>query len=223
MEPSQERPKILALIGAPGSGKGTLSARILSAYPDARIICPGDMFRSHMQNNTELGQQIKQYMDRGSLVPDHITLAMLNEQLDTPEMNGKLIVIDGFPRSYEQGIALYNALCGDLRAIYLKIEKHELEPRILGRANCPVCGRIYNSVFEKYRPRVPMLCDTCPDQGLVQRSDDTKEILEKRWNTFVKQTNPIITYYKSVGVLREFDALAIDNMPVESILELGAG
>lgn len=211
--------KVIVLLGAPGSGKGTLAARLCTAAPLVHI-STGDLFREHMQKGTELGQEAKRCVDQGLLVPDQLTLDMLLERLEQPDIadTEKGIVIDGFPRTFEQARALINE-APHLKAILLDIDRECLSKRILGRLGCPACGRIYNTNQAEYLPKREGHCDTCPEQELLKREDDREDLLDKRWNTYLKQTVPAVQFYRGMGRLIKCNAHSIDRRPVEDILK----
>lgn len=209
---------VIVLLGAPGAGKGTLAARLCSAAPLVHI-STGDLFRQHIREGTSLGKQAKECIDQGLLVPDVVTLGMLLDRLDQPdiESNDCGVIIDGFPRTFDQAAALFNE-APHLRAILLDIDQRCSFHRIAGRIGCPSCGHIYCTEHIGYRPKKAGFCDTCPDQGLIKREDDNEELMEKRWNSFVKQTGPAIEFYKSLGRVVEYDAHSISGIPIEEIL-----
>lgn len=210
---------VIVLLGAPGAGKGTLAARLCAAASLVHV-STGDLFREHIRNGTSLGKQAKECIDQGLLVPDTVTLGMLLDRLEQPdiESNDVGVIIDGFPRTFDQAAALFDE-APQLYAILLDIDQPCSFHRIAGRVGCPSCGRIYNTEHIGYRPKKTGFCDTCPDQGLVKREDDTEELMEKRWNSFVKQTGPAIEFYKNLGRLIEYDAHAISCMPTKEILK----
>lgn len=209
--------QVIVLLGAPGSGKGTLATRLCAAAPLIHI-STGDLFRQHMQNGTELGREAKRCIEQGLLVPDQLTLDMLLERLEQPDVakTESGVIIDGFPRTFEQARVLINE-APHLRAILIEIDKESLAKRVLGRVSCPACGRIYNTNHKDYFPRKSGFCDTCPDQGLVKREDDCEELLEKRWNSYIKQTKPAVEFYRGLGCLVDYTILS--QLPAEEILK----
>lgn len=195
----------LLLIGPQGSGKGTQAEQIVKAY-DIPHISTGDIFRKHMSENSELGQTLKQYVDKGQLVPDELTIEIVKERLSQPDCK-KGFLFDGFPRNIAQAEAL-DKLLDEMQApfnrvIVLDIPKEMVIERLEGRRTCEVCGRIYHIKFNPSKEEG--VCDV--DGGkLFQRADDTVEKIESRLNDYYTQTEPIIEYYKQKGIVAEIDA-----------------
>ena len=205
-------PKYIVLIGPPGAGKGTQAARLREAL-NLPHIASGDLFRENLKNETELGLKAKAYMDRGELVPDDVTIAMVVERLGRPDCaNGALL--DGFPRTIAQAEALDRALVGRRRKISVapcvSVPDEVLVERLSGRWLCRVCGESYHTLFNS--PRRPGVCDK--DGGeLYQRDDDKPETVRNRLKVYWEQTSPLIDYYRSRGVLVEVNG----NQPIEAV------
>ncbi len=195
-------PKYIVLIGAPGAGKGTQAAR-LHELLDLPHVASGDLFRENLKNQTELGLKAKAYMDRGELVPDDVTIAMVMERLSQPDCaNGALL--DGFPRTIAQAEALDRALAAIGRKIgvvpYIAVPDEALVERLSGRWLCRTCGESYHTLFNP--PRQAGMCDR--DSGeLYQRDDDKPETVRNRLKVYWQQTSPLIDYYRRRGVLVE--------------------
>lgn len=182
----------IVLIGAPLSGKGTQAERIQNDYKLVHI-STGDMFREIMNQQTPLGKEVKKYMDKAMLVPDDLTIKVLQERLSRKDcLNG--VLLDGFPRTLNQAQKLDKILKID-KAIYLKAELNELLERISGRFVCEVCKKT-NTITDKNI--VP--CVYCGG-NLTKRKDDTPEIVTFRFNEFMEQTYPIVEYYKKQNKL----------------------
>jgi adenylate kinase len=192
------------LFGAPGVGKGTQAA-ILADKTGLVHITTGELFREAIRQETELGKQAKVYYDRGQLVPDHLTIAMLLERLSQGDCAGGCI-LDGFPRTLEQANALDEALAQEGRAIdkvvYIQAPQNELLSRLSGRWSCRQCGRVYHERF--HPPRQAGRCDQCGGE-LYQREDDKPETARKRLEVYAQQTAPLIDYYRARGKLVEVD------------------
>jgi adenylate kinase len=187
------------LLGPQGSGKGT-QAEGLSRLLSVPHISSGDMFRDHVSRGTGLGKEVEELLKAGSLVPDEVTNAMVEERLARPDaMAG--FVLDGYPRNLPQAQFLSH-LTSEVWAVYLTLSDDEAVRRIAGRRTCPVCGAIYHVEFKP--PRVP---DTCDADGarLVQRNDDTEPVVRARLATFHEQTKPLLDFYRSLGKLVEVD------------------
>ncbi len=197
-------PKYIVLIGAPGAGKGTQAAR-LREFLNLPHVASGDLFRENLKNQTELGLKAKAYMDRGELVPDDVTIAMVMERLSRPDCaNG--VLLDGFPRTITQAEALDRALAATGRKIssvpYIAVPDEALVERLSGRWLCRTCGESYHTLFNP--PRRAGVCDR--DGGeLYQRDDDKPETVRNRLNVYWQQTSPLIDYYRRRGVLVEIN------------------
>lgn len=182
----------IVLIGAPLSGKGTQAERIQNDYNLVHI-STGDMFREIMNVKNPLGKQVKQYMDKAMLVPDDLTIKVLQERLSRKDCkNG--VLLDGFPRTLNQAQKLDEILNVDI-AIYLKAELDSLLKRIDGRFVCEVCKKT-NTIQNK----VITPCVYCGG-SLTKRKDDTPEIVISRYDEFIKQTFPIVEYYNKQNKL----------------------
>jgi adenylate kinase len=193
----------IVLLGPPGAGKGTQAQRIAAATGLVHI-STGDMFREHVKNNTELGQLANQYMSRGELVPDEVTIKMLLERTSRDDAKAGAM-FDGFPRNVVQAKALDDALAARGakvdRALLITVSDEELVARLGGRWICRNCGRLYHERNDP--PRQPGICDACGGE-LYQRDDDRPEVVRARLE---KQKPPadLIEHYRKAGVLREID------------------
>jgi len=205
-------PKYIVLLGPPASGKGTQAAR-LKEMLDLPHVASGDLFRENLKNETELGQKAKVYMDRGELVPDDVTIAMVMERLSRPDCaDGALL--DGFPRTIAQAEALDQALAQQGHGIsivpYIAVPDEVLIERVSGRRLCRLCGESYHVRFNP--PKQPGVCDK--DGGeLYQRDDDKPETVRKRLQVYWEQTSPLIDYYRDQGVLVEVDG----DQPIDDV------
>lgn len=195
----------ILIMGPAGSGKGTMSSNIVDEY-DIVHISTGDMFRSAIANGTPVGLEAKSYMDNGNLVPDDVTDRMVKERISQPDcVNGFLL--DGYPRNINQAHAIEEMAAEigkpiDL-VINLNVDYNTLVTRITGRRICKTCGAIYHITNKP--SKIEGKCDI--DGGeLYQRSDDTEEKLEIRYNEYIEQTEPSIEYFKSKGLVRDIDA-----------------
>ena len=192
----------IIFLGAPGSGKGT-QATIVSQKLNLIHIATGDLFRQAVEQNTELGQQVRAYMEKGKLVPDEITIRMVLERLSAPDCESG-VVFDGFPRSLKQAEALKQALQEQAKAIdeviYIMVPEDELLKRLRERWICRDCQTPYHAV--KSPPKVWGRCDRCGDE-LYQRPDDTGQTVKQRLKVYFAETAPLINYYAKVGKLLE--------------------
>lgn len=205
-------PLYILLLGAPGAGKGTQAA-FLTEKLGIPHVASGDLFRAAIANQTELGKLAKSYMDRGELVPDDVTIAMVMERLSQPDCAGGAL-LDGFPRTIEQAKALEKALAerGSRLALVLYIRASEatLLERLGGRWTCRQCGAVYHERFNP--PKQPGICDACGGE-LYQRPDDQPETQRRRIRVYLEQTAPLIEYFKERGLLVEIDG----EQDVESV------
>jgi adenylate kinase len=192
--------RYIVLLGPPASGKGTQAAELREALKLPHV-ASGDLFRENLKNETELGLKAKGYMDRGELVPDDITIAMVMDRLSRPDCaHGALL--DGFPRTIAQAEALDGALAAQGHKISLVpnivVPDEVLVERVSGRRLCRVCGEPYHVLFNQ--PQQPGVCDY--DGGeLYQRDDDKPETVRKRLKVYWEQTSPLIDYYRQQSVL----------------------
>ena len=190
----------IVLLGAPGSGKGT-AGKILAQDLNLTHISTGQIFRDHMKNNTELGKKIHKYMDNGELVPDEITIEMLIDRLNEPDVENGAI-LDGFPRNIAQAIKLDEIL--EKRkskvdiALNIEVPFDEIIKRIVNRRNCVECNEIYNTVFSP--SKVDGICDKCGGK-LYQREDQKPEIVKNRLDVYNQTAEKIIKHYEKTGVL----------------------
>ena len=194
----------LILLGPPGSGKGTLAAELALLYQIPHI-STGDIFRKHIAGKTALGSQVEDYIRRGALVPDTLTIAMVQDRLNEKDCAPGYL-LDGFPRTIPQAEAL--AAMPAVRhqpldvVINLLVSDTTILRRLSGRRHCSGCGRNYNTLSNP--PIVPEVCDHC-GQRLVQRPDDHAETVIRRLQTYRQQTQPLIEYYRNKGLLIDVD------------------
>ncbi|MEA3364191.1 MAG: adenylate kinase [Candidatus Hydrogenedentes bacterium] len=197
----------IVMLGAPGAGKGTQAVRIAREL-EVPHISTGDIFRAHLRDGTEIGKQVRQYLNAGQLVPDELTCTIVAERLQEADCrNG--YVLDGFPRSLPQAEALTKLLDDhgdhlDL-AINIDVPDEEIVERLSARRFCPKCGNVFNL---KFSPSANGdRCDTPGCDGkLEQRSDDTEETIRERLRVYHETTERIIGYYDSQGILRTVPA-----------------
>ena len=204
-------------MGPPGSGKG-IRARIIGKMFDIPVITAGDMLRDATSKGTEQGLVAEGYMNRGELVPDNIVIAIMEERLSRPDVE-KGFVLDGFPRSLNQAVALDRIL----KRLHAKIDyvvtvsarPETIVIRLSLRRICSKCGAIYH--LKDIVPKVEGICDECGGK-LIQREDDKEEIIRHRFEVYERQTFPIVERYSTVGKLKEISGeLEIKEIP--SVLE----
>jgi adenylate kinase len=206
-------PTYVILLGGPGAGKGT-QAQVLREKLGVPQVASGDLFRDNLKRATPLGQQAKQFMDRGELVPDDVTIAMIRERLQQPDAESGAL-LDGFPRTVPQAEALDGLLAefaGRVNAVfYIKVDQAALLERLAGRWTCRGPGQhTYHMLFNP--PKRPGICDVDGTE-LYQRADDTAETQARRIKVFFEQTSPLIEFYRQRGRLVEVDG----NQPIEKV------
>ncbi len=210
-------PSYIVLLGPPGAGKGT-QAKVISEKLGLAHISSGDLFRENLKGPTELGKAAQSYMNRGELVPDGITIAMIRDRLSRPDC-ARGALLDGFPRTPAQADALTDMLAelgGTVDVVpYINVPPEVLIERLSGRWTCKVCGRVYH---EKYNP--PRTVGKCDDDQteLYQRDDDKAETVARRIQVFLSQTQPLIEYYQKRGSLVEVNGTQeIDKVSAELV------
>ncbi|WP_198659255.1 adenylate kinase [Nocardiopsis sp. FIRDI 009] len=188
------------LVGPPGAGKGT-QAQILAAELSVPKVSTGDIFRANVSGGTELGKKAKEYMDRGDLVPDEVTNAMVKDRLAQDDAKPGFL-LDGFPRNVPQAEKLQEMLA-ELRTrldvvLELRVDEDEVVKRLSGRRSCPECGRVYHVEYDA--PRTAGRCDT-EGAELYQREDDREETIRHRLKVYREQTAPLVEFYEAEGLL----------------------
>ena len=194
----------IIMLGAPGAGKGTQAKMIAEKFGIPHI-STGDIFRANIKNGTELGKKAKEYMDKGQLVPDELTVEILLDRVAADDCkNG--YVLDGFPRTIPQADVLDKELTklGDKVdfAINVDVPDENIVRRMSGRRACLKCGATYH--IEHIPPKKEGICDTCGSE-LVQRDDDKPETVQKRLSVYHEQTQPLIDYYNKKNILKSVD------------------
>ncbi len=202
------------LVGPPGAGKGT-QAQFIASHLAIPKISTGDIFRSNVTTGTALGRQAKDYMDRGDLVPDEVTIAMVTGRIQEEDAQAGFL-LDGFPRNVPQAETLKKLLSGwDTRldiVLELVVDDDEVVRRLSGRRTCRRCGRVWHATFDP--PSRRDRCDDC-DGELFQRDDDREETIRHRLDVYAQQTQPLIAFYADEGTLLGIDATG----PVEEITD----
>lgn len=201
--PSMKRHVIL--LGPPGSGKGTVAHQLEDVY-HLEHISTGDWFRQEVAMGTPLGRTVKSYLERGELVPDEMVLGLI-EHFMTEELIEHGYIFDGFPRTAKQAQAL-DACCEARHApidavLFLTCPEDVIIERITGRRVCPKCRMVYH--VKNLPPRKPDHCDDC-DSRLVQRADDTEEVIRRRLQQYREATAPLVEYYKATNRLVTVDS-----------------
>ena len=191
---------IIIMLGAPGTGKGTI-AGILTKELGIPQVSTGDIFRKHIKEKTELGILAEKYISQGKLVPDDVTIGLVENRLKESDVqNG--IILDGFPRTVKQAEELDKILEKEGKQVDLVINlntpEDEIVERIVNRRICPNCKAVYNLILNP--PKQEGICDKCGEK-LVQRKDDNPETVKLRFNSYIEQTSPLVDYYDKKGNL----------------------
>ena len=207
---------IIVFLGPPGAGKGT-QCKILADRYKLKHLSSGDILRRERQQATELGQKAQKYMDSGQLVPDDLIVAMMSKEITGETGNSSAgVILDGFPRTIRQAQELDTALEEAGKhvdaVLNLQVDDEKLENRITGRRSCSKCGTAYHITFNK--PKQEGVCDK-DGATLVQRSDDTAEVVRNRIQAYHEQTAPLVTYYQEKGKLHTIDG----NGPIEKVTQ----
>jgi adenylate kinase len=196
--------KIIVLMGAPGAGKGT-QARLLQERLKLPQISTGDMFRALKEAQTPLAAEVRALMEAGQLVPDDVTIRVVQERTGRADCRNGYI-LDGFPRTPAQAAMLETLAAkqgAKIQAIEIEVPRELLAKRMVGRRNCPICGEIYNVYFKP--PKDDNVCDFHPDTQLNHRADDNAGTVQARLATYEEQTRPLLDYYKAANLLHVVD------------------
>ena len=212
---------IIIMLGAQGTGKGTVSGYLVNGLGIPQI-STGDIFRANIKNKTELGIEADKYISKGELVPDEVTIPMVANRLDEDDCKNGAI-LDGFPRTIEQAEALKEILAKNNKKVDLVINlttpREEIIDRMVTRRVCPNCKATYNIKLNK--PKVEGICDVC-GSAIVQRDDDKDpKAIEKRLQIYEEKTSPLVEYYENEGVLRtEVISTSINHLAKEAAEEI---
>ena len=205
----------IVLLGAPGAGKGTQAAKLVEEFATPHI-STGDILRAAVKNQTELGKKAKGYMDAGDLVPDSLIIDLMDERLREPDCE-KGFILDGFPRTTAQAVALDDMLVRLERpldaALLVDVDPEVIIKRLTERRCCKECGDIGTAADA-----------TCPKCGgeMYQRDDDNETTVRNRLDVYAKSTSPLIDYYKGKGLLKSVDGdRPVDTVYVDVKAQLG--
>lgn len=206
----------IILLGPPGAGKGT-QAKLISEKFDIPHISTGDIFRKNISEKTPLGVKAKEYMDKGLLVPDELTIDIVNDRLTKDDCK-KGFLLDGFPRTVKQAEALEDFLSGRNEsidtALLIEVPSEFILDRMTGRRVCPSCGASYHIKFNP--PKVDGICDLCGSK-IIQRKDDTAETVKERIDVYEKQTQPLVDFYRAKDQLFVVDGTQLIDTVFEVI------
>jgi adenylate kinase len=202
----------IVLVGPPGAGKGT-QAQFIASHLGIPRISTGDIFRYNVTTNTPLGSKAREFMERGDLVPDEVTVAMVRSRLAEDDANEGFL-LDGFPRNVPQAEVLKKMLAElDTRinvVLELVVDEDEVVRRLSGRRTCRQCERVWHILYDP--PVRPVTCDDCGAE-LFQRDDDSEQTIRHRLEVYAEQTSPLVAFYADEGTLIGIDATG----PVEEI------
>lgn len=204
----------IILLGAPGSGKGTICKALCDKYEFVHI-STGDLFRQNIREGTPLGKEVRSFLEAGQLVPDDLTLRLVKDALSERYVLDHFL-LDGFPRTARQA-ALFHDLLEERKSrldavLYMNVPDEVIEMRLAGRRICRGCGKTFHMV--NFPPPADGHCDQCGGE-VIQRKDDMPEVVEARLKTYHQLTAPLVEYYKGEGVLLECD----NTGPVAGVLE----
>lgn len=205
--------KNIIFIAPPAAGKGTQS-KLVSAEYNIPHISTGDLLRDEINSGSELGNKIIDDMNSGLLVSNDIIVSLLRNRIREVDCNNGYI-LDGFPRNVEQA-KIYQDLLNELRidvglVIYMDIDKELSMARSLSRVICSSCGASYNNNIPDLRPKLEGICDKC-GHALKVREDDNQDTINTRYDTYIKETQPLIDYYKEQGILKDVKIEENDNV-----------
>ncbi len=210
----------LIFIAPPSAGKGTISARLVNDN-NYYHISTGDLLREEIKKGTDLGLEIKSIIDKGNFVGDDLIIEMVQNKIKS--LAGSYFILDGFPRNIEQAASLNDIfttlMIDNYIVVSLKVSKEELEKRVTGRRICPQCGSTYNIFGDEYKPKVSGICDEC-NSNLITRADDSIETFNKRYDTYLEVTEPIINYYSNSDKLVVIECENSSDVAYEEILKV---
>jgi len=212
--------RVIIILGAPGAGKGTQAQRLSESLGLAHI-ATGDLFRENLKNDTALGQEAKEFMNSGRLVPDALVIKMLFDRVSRADC-AKGYLLDGFPRTIPQAEALETALGtdADLMALNLEVNDDTIVKRASGRLLCHGCDAIYHRDFSG--PAKAGICDQCGGE-LYTREDDQEDVVRERLNVYHVETAPLVEFYSTRGVLHGVDGEASPDHVNQALLASLAG
>lgn len=194
--------KKIILLGAPGSGKGTLSEYLVDKYGFVHL-STGDLFRKNMDQNNSLADELRKYVPKGELVPDDLTNKVIKKEILELNVLKKSFILDGYPRTIDQANFLNNIATIDA-SIYLNVDLDIIIKRLTGRRTCSVCKKIYNINSAESTPKNTGICDL--DGGLLmQRKDDEESVISQRVQVYKTNTFPLVNFYKKLNRLYEIN------------------
>lgn len=207
----------LILIGAPGAGKGTQADRLVEKH-GFKHISTGNLLRAEISKGSELGNSVKELLAQGKLVSDDIVADLILANVD---LENEAYIFDGFPRTRHQAEILEEKILKGrkVKAIYFNVQTDQLVDRLTNRRTCGECGEIFNLITKPLNS--DGTCTQCHSDNIVQRKDDTEEVIRDRMQVFSKEISPILEYYKGKGCLKEIDgSLGMEEIYKEVVQEI---
>lgn len=209
----------IIFIAPPAAGKGSVSDYLVKSFGYTHI-STGDLLREEIKSGSELGKEIDELISSGNFVSDEVIIKMVSSKLDA--LKDKLFILDGFPRTLVQAHKLdemfENNDVSNVIAIYLDINIEEATKRVLGRMICPKCKKSYHKFNKEFVPKVENICDICGVE-LEHRSDDNEETFKARFDAYIKNTSPIIDFYRDKGILYEVNAMQTAQNMFNDVVE----
>lgn len=207
----------IVLVGPPGVGKGTQSELLTEKF-GAVPLSSGAIFRSEIEARTDLGEMAKRYIDQGRLVPNGVTIQMMAKRMRAHEVLKNGFILDGFPRTVDQAIALDDMLA-DIEqpldgVVSIEVDHEVVVTRLSGRIGCTKCGAIYHRMNKP--PKRDWICDSC-NSPLFVRDDDQPETIRERLRVFEENTAPVIGHYEELGLVRHIDGSREPDQVFEAI------
>ena len=204
--------KNIIFIAPPGAGKGTQSKLISNEF-NIPHISTGDLLRDEIDSGSILGNTIRDEINKGNLISSDIIVNLLRNRINKVDCNDGYI-LDGYPRNVEQA-KIYNDLLLELNkdlgiVIYMDVDKDIIKNRILDRLICSCCGSSYSKSVSELKPKIDGICDKC-GHALKVRDDDNQDTFLNRFDTYLKETKPLINYYESLGLLKKIEVLENDS------------
>lgn len=210
---------ICIFLGGPGAGKGTQSLRVAEKLGIPHI-STGDIFREHIRNKTDLGILAEGYISKGQLVPDEVTMSLIEVRIHADDCK-KGFILDGFPRTINQAELFDKLLAKEYKkvdkVINLDVADETIVNRLANRRVCPKCGAAYHTKY--LQPKKEGICDLCGAE-LIQRDDDREEVILKRLSAYHTQTEPLIKYYKEAGTIVDVDGSRVVKIIFDDIMEV---